>query len=157
MTIRTAPARAILGACLFVLLACAGPKDVSTLPVTEVVVESEKGPQHFTVELATDSASQERGLMYRKSLAPNAGMLFDFYYTMGLTFWMKNTYIPLDIIFIRADGTIANIAANAEPMSTKQIPSKGGVRAVLEINGGRAAELGIKSGQKVHAGIFGNL
>ena len=95
--------------------------------------------------------------MFRKSVAPNAGMLFDFVKEGEQNFWMKNTIVPLDMFFIKADGTIARIAANAKPLSEDSIPSYEPVRAVLELAGGRAAEIGAKPGDKVHAAIFGNM
>lgn len=94
--------------------------------------------------------------MFRKELAPDAGMLFDFHKPSVESFWMKNTLISLDMIFIRADGTIANVATNTIPYSEEPISSNEPVRAVLEIKGGRAAELGIEPGQTVHAATFGN-
>lgn len=90
------------------------------------------------------------GLMYRNALSPDRGMIFPFEQPRQASFWMRNTLIPLDMIFIRADGTIANIAANTVPMSEVPVLSEGNVAAVLEIAGGRSAELGIKAGDKVH-------
>ena len=147
-----------------VVLACALPFSAAAvpsssndkLPVTTVVIDSEHGPARFQAELAADPASQEKGLMFRKSLAPDAGMLFDFHTPDFQTFWMKNTVIPLDMIFIRDDGTISSIAPDATPYSETPIPSYEPVRAVLEINGGRAAQLGILPGEHVHNPIFGN-
>ena len=110
----------------------------------------------FEVDLATNDAERSRGLMYRKQLGPYEGMLFDFYQEMPVSFWMKNTLIPLDMVFIAADGTVKHVHANAVPMSTETIPSRFPVRAVLEINGGSAALLGIKPGDKVKHPIFGN-
>jgi len=110
----------------------------------------------FEVELATTDAQRERGLMYRKQLGAYEGMLFDFFEEQPVTFWMKNTEIPLDMVFIASDGTIRTIVANAVPMSTDTIPSKAPVRAVLEINGGTARLLGIQPGDKVRHGIFGS-
>jgi len=110
----------------------------------------------FLTELASDPRSQEKGLMFRTKLAANAGMLFDFHTPQPQTFWMKNTVLPLDMIFIRTDGTISSIAPNTTPYSETPIPSTEPVRAVLEINGGRSAQLGIEPGQRVHNGIFGN-
>ncbi len=127
-----------------------------SLPAQMITIDSDRGPVHFRVEIAGDHDSQERGLMYRKSMPPDAGMLFDFHGLVETSFWMKNTYIPLDIVFIRADGTISSIAPMATPLSETPIPSGEPVRAVLEINGGRAAQLGIEPGAKVHAAIFGN-
>ena len=127
------------------------------LPVIAVVIDAERGPVKIQAEVAADPASQEKGLMFRKSMAPDAGMLFDFHTPDFQTFWMKNTVLPLDMIFIRADGVISSIAPNAVPYSETPIPSYEPVRAVLEINGGRAAQLGILPGDHVHAAIFGNV
>jgi uncharacterized membrane protein (UPF0127 family) len=110
----------------------------------------------FEVELATNDAERARGLMYRKQLGPYEGMLFDFYQEMPVSFWMKNTLIPLDMVFIAADGTVKHVHANAVPLSTETVPSRFPVRAVLEINGGSAALLGIKPGDTVRHPIFGN-
>ena len=87
--------------------------------------------------------------MNRSELAPDRGMIFPFDPPRGASFWMKNTLIPLDMIFVRADGSIANIAANTVPLSLEPVPSDGPVGAVLELAGGRAAELGIEPGDKV--------
>jgi uncharacterized membrane protein (UPF0127 family) len=110
----------------------------------------------FEIELATNDAERSRGLMYRKQLGPYEGMLFDFYQEMPVSFWMKNTLIPLDMVFIAADGTVKHVHANAVPLSTDTVPSRFPVRAVLEINGGSAALLGIKPGDTVKHAIFGN-
>src|SRR5579871_5096665 len=126
------------------------------LPMTSVMIDASHGPAKFQVEVAADPDSQEKGLMFRKSMPPDAGMLFDFHTPAFQTFWMKNTIMPLDMIFIRADGTISSIAPDATPYSETPIPSYEAVRAVLEINGGRAAQLGILPGQHVHNAIFGN-
>ncbi len=110
----------------------------------------------FDIELATNEAERERGLMYRKELGPYQGMLFDFHREMPVSFWMKNTLIPLDMVFIAGDGTVKHVHANAVPMSTDTIPSEFPIRGVLEINGGSARLLGIKPGDKVKHEIFGN-
>jgi uncharacterized protein len=93
--------------------------------------------------------------MYRKSLSPSAGMLFEFSQSERVYFWMKNTYLPLDIIFIDARGQVVRIASRTQPGSERVIPSGEPVRAVLEINGGLAANLGIKRGDKV-LDLFGD-
>ncbi|SJZ50545.1 hypothetical protein SAMN02745126_01391 [Enhydrobacter aerosaccus] len=111
----------------------------------------------FDVELALTEAQREHGLMFRKQLGPYEGMLFDFYTEQAVSFWMKNTLIPLDMVFIAGDGTIKHIHANAVPLSTDAIPSEYPVRAVLEINGGSARLLGIKPGDKVRHPIFHNV
>jgi uncharacterized membrane protein (UPF0127 family) len=110
----------------------------------------------FDVELALNDAERARGLMFREKLGPYDGMLFDFHQEAPVSFWMKNTLIPLDMLFIAGDGTIKHIHANATPLSTDSIPSQFPVRAVLEINGGSAKLLGIKPGDKVKHPIFGN-
>jgi len=110
----------------------------------------------FEVDLATNDAERSRGLMFRKQLGAYEGMLFDFYQEMQVSFWMKNTLIPLDMVFIAGDGTVKHVHANAVPLSTETVPSRFPVRAVLEINGGSAALLGIKPGDKVKHPIFGN-
>ena len=134
----------------------ASPQRDTPLPITSVIIDSNHGPVRFVTELAADPRSQEKGLMFRTKLAADAGMLFDFHTADFQTFWMKNTILPLDMIFIRVDGTISSIAPNATPYSETPIPSTEPVRAVLEIAGGRAAQLGIEPGQRVHNGIFGN-
>ena len=103
----------------------------------------------FTVEVARTPAQQERGLMYRRALGPDEGMLFPFDPPRPASFWMRNTLIPLDMIFIRPDGTIARIAANTVPMSEEQVGVNDPVTAVLEIRGGRAAELGITTADRI--------
>jgi uncharacterized membrane protein (UPF0127 family) len=132
-----------------------GPQPI--LPQAPLIIETAKGPQTFNVEMATTNEQQERGLMFRKNVPPNEGMLFDFRREGEHAFWMKNTIISLDMLFIKADGTIARIAANAKPLSEDSIPSYQPVRAVLEIAAGRAAQLGLKPGDKVRAAIFGNM
>ena len=102
----------------------------------------------FTVEVARTREEQATGLMHRQSLAPDRGMVFPFANPRIASFWMKDTLIPLDIIFIRADGSITNIE-NAVPLSLEPVVSYEDVTAVLEIPGGRAAELGIKPGDTV--------
>jgi uncharacterized protein len=108
----------------------------------------------LTVELATQPDQREQGLMYRRQMAPDHGMLFDFGETRPVMMWMKNTYLPLDMLFIRSDGSIARIAANTEPLSTRTIPSGEPVLAVLELNAGTASRMGIKPGDRVEHPIF---
>ena len=120
----------------------------SGLSQAQLTVSGHGRTRRFTVEVATTPADQERGLMFRQHLAPDRGMIFPFPRPMVATFWMKDTLIPLDLVFIRADGTIANIAANARPMDLSIISSEGPVSTVLEIAGGRAAELRIQAGDR---------
>jgi len=119
-----------------------------------VEIASKGGVHVFTVEIADTEAAREKGLMYRKSLPPGQGMLFDFHSDRPVRFWMKNTYIPLDMIFIRSDGRILNIAENTTPMSENEVPSAGPVQAVLEVRGGTARKLGIAPGDRVANPIF---
>ncbi len=115
---------------------------LSEIPLT---INSRGKVQRFTVEVAASPQQQERGLMFRKSLAPDRGMIFPYTPPQHVAFWMKNTLIPLDMVFIREDGTIARIAT-AKPLDQTPVPSGEPVVAVLEIAGGRAAQLGIKAG-----------
>ena len=112
------------------------------------------GRHAFQVEVARNDADRVQGLMYRRNLAPDRGMLFDFARVQPISMWMQNTYIPLDMIFIRPDGSIARIAENAEPLSTRTIPSGEPVLAVLEVPGGTAARLGLKAGDRVGHPLF---
>ncbi len=128
---------------------------LQTYATSQLTIGSATGDHKFTVELATTPAQQEQGLMYRRSMAPDAGMLFDFGHPTTTTFWMKNTLIPLDMLFVGADGRIVNIHERAVPMSEAMIPAQGMVRAVIELNGGTAARLGIRPGDRVIYPIFG--
>ncbi|MEG3083450.1 DUF192 domain-containing protein [Sphingomonas sp. PB2P12] len=126
-------------------------RSVVTLPLT---IKSTNGAHVFVVESAKTADEQQRGLMYRTDLKPDGGMLFWPYPVGGgaprdANFWMKNTPSPLDILYIRADGTIARIAENTVPFSEAPIPSGEPVGAVLELMGGRSAELGIAEGDRV--------
>ncbi|MBB4050740.1 hypothetical protein GGR20_000358 [Devosia subaequoris] len=116
---------------------------------TRLVVQSESGDHAFTVEVVDTPETRAQGLMYRQELADDAGMLFDFQEERPVSFWMRNTFIPLDMLFIEADGTILNIHVNARPHDTTSIPSEGPVQFVLEIPGGRSDELGIAAGDTV--------
>ena len=117
-------------------------------------IASKTGVHIFSVEIADNDADRAKGLMYRKELPEGRGMLFDFHRDQEVGFWMQNTYIPLDMIFIRGDGRILRIAENTEPLSTRMIPSRGAVRAVLEVIGGTSRKLGIAPGDRVASPIF---
>lgn len=119
---------------------------LTLLPLT---IATDQGEHIFTVELAETIDQQARGLMFRTELDADKGMIFPFPTPKQASFWMKNTVIPLDIIFIREDGTIESIAANTTPYSLDSVSSGEPVAAVLELRGGRAAELGITPGAKV--------
>jgi hypothetical protein len=124
-------------------------RSAAGLEQVPLTIRSATGTHRFTVEVARTPEEQANGLMHRQSLAPDRGMLFPYEPPQMASFWMKNTLIPLDIIFIRPDGTIARIAANTVPLSLDPVPSLEPVAAVLEIAGGRAAELGIREGDGV--------
>ena len=117
-------------------------------------IATRHGVRHFEVEVADTDGSREIGLMYRKHLATNRGMLFDFKTPQDVSFWMKNTWIPLDMLFIAADGRIISIARDAIPMSEAPIPSGGATLGVLEVRGGLTARMGIQPGDLVHERIF---
>jgi len=119
-----------------------------------IEIVSKTGVHAFAVELAVNDAERARGLMFRKELPEGRGMLFDFEREQPVAFWMHNTYIPLDMIFIRGDGSILRIAENTEPLSDRLIPSGGPVRAVLEVIGGTARKFGIAPGDRVEGSIF---
>ena len=112
-------------------------------------IASKTGVHVFSVEVVDNDADRAKGLMYRKELPEGRGMLFDFHRDQEVSFWMQNTYIPLDMIFIRGDGRILRIEENTEPLSTRMIPSSGPVRAVLEVIGGTSRKLGIAPGDRV--------
>jgi uncharacterized protein len=119
------------------------------LAQVELCVASQGKTHRFIVELAETQPQQAKGMMFRTELADDRGMLFPFGEARMASFWMKNTVIPLDIIFIRADGVIENIGENAIPYSTDQVESTGPVIAVLELRGGLTGEMGIAAGDKV--------
>ncbi len=128
----------------------ASAQEPQQLQTGGLAIETKAGSRYvFEVELALTPEQQQRGLMFRENLPPNGGMLFVFPQAREASFWMKNTPLSLDIIFIREDGTIANIAERTEPFSEKSIPSDGIVRGVLEVKGGTTAQLSISAGDRV--------
>ena len=137
---------------LFGLLVAAGPVRPAELQTLEIA--SKTGVHAFSVEIVDNDADRAKGLMFRKELPEGRGMLFDFQRDQEVSFWMENTYISLDMIFIRGDGRILRIAENTEPLSTRMIPSGGPVRAVLEVIAGTARKLGIAPGDRVGHKIF---
>ena len=119
-----------------------------------LTIETKAGPKSFKIEVANTPGQQALGLMFRTKLDDTEGMLFPHDDTREVSMWMRNTYIPLDMVFIRADGVVHRIEANTEPMSERIIPSNGPVGAVLEIAGGAAARLGIATGDVVRHAQF---
>jgi uncharacterized membrane protein (UPF0127 family) len=146
-----------LAAAFIALIACSPEAPAQNAPVQgdaraqvglaemPLTIRSKSGTHRFSVEVAATPEQQERGLMFRRSLAGDRGMIFPYEPAQEVAFWMKNTLIPLDILFIRSDGTIVRIT-KAEAMDLTPLPSGEPIAAVLEIRGGRAAELGIKEG-----------
>ena len=130
----------------------AGLSQAADKSVVEIVGKT--GVHSFNVEVVDNDADRAKGLMHRRSLPEGTGMLFDFHREQDVSFWMQNTYIPLDMIFIRADGRIHRIAENTVPLSLEQVPSKGPVRGVLEVIAGTSRKLGLAPGDRVAHPIF---
>ena len=120
------------------------------------MLNTDSGPHSFTIELATTVAERALGLMYRRALPGDAGMLFLYEKPQPLNMWMRNTFIPLDMVFIGADGEVHRIESRTEPFSTQIISSEGNVQGVLELNAGTAATIGLKAGDEVvYSGLNG--
>jgi len=157
--------RSVLAA-LFLALAALAPAPLSAawaqdpearpdFPTGPLAIVTQDGTRHaFTVELADDADARAFGLMFVRDLDEDRGMLFDYGREQRVSMWMKNTYIPLDMLFIEADGEIESIIERATPHSLQPRPSKGRVRAVLELKGGAAGRLGIAAGDRVFHDIF---
>lgn len=138
----------------FVLLAAglAASSARGSEPVLEI--DTASGAHRYGVEIADNEAAREHGLMDRRKMASDHGMLFEFPERGPVTFWMKDTYLSLDMIFIDSDGTVQNVVARAKPLSEDLIPSGGPVTGVLELNAGQAAAIGAKPGDKVKFPFF---
>ncbi len=132
------------------------PFGAKAAEVQSLEIVSKSGMHVFAVEMAATEQEREIGLMYRKELAEGRGMLFDFTPPQQISMWMKNTFIPLDMIFIMADGRILRIAENTEPQSEKIISSGGLAKGVLEVIGGTARKYGITPGDRVAHPLFGS-
>ena len=135
---------AVLGLIAAVMLASCAMLDerphaaTAALPVETIRIDTANGRKELRVEVAADAVSQERGLMYRRALPPDAGMLFDFHQESRVSFWMKNTPLPLDMVFIRADGTVSSVEPNATPYSTASIPSRSSSTTAARASSARA-------------------
>jgi len=147
--------RKLILAALFLLAALAPCEALVHFDSSALSIDTASGNRNFKIELALTPEQQQQGLMFRRTLAADAGMLFVFPKTQETAFWMKNTMIPLDMIFISEDGHIADIHERAVPFSEANVPAKVPVKAVLEVNGGTVARLGIKIGDLVHYSVFG--
>lgn len=144
--VRLAPAAALAVA---VLAAPASAQELQPLTIV-----TDEGRHDFMVELAATPEQRSRGLMFRRSMPEDQGMLFDFERVQPVSMWMKNTYISLDMFFIDEDGTIVRIAERTEPLSERTIPSGRPVLSVLELNAGVADALGIEAGDRVEHPLF---
>jgi uncharacterized membrane protein (UPF0127 family) len=142
---------AVVSAVLVTLCVNPAARAASVQPL-EIATKS--GVRVFSVEMATTEEEKTQGLMYRKELPDGKGMLFDFSPEQQISMWMKNTYISLDMIFIRADGRILRIAENTEPLSTRIISSGGLAKGVLEVIAGTAQKYGIQPGDRVAHPLF---
>lgn len=132
------------------LSGCAGrARSQTRTDLESLEIVGRAGRHRFKVEIADDEPERNRGLMFRRSLAPDRGMLFIFPNERPVAFWMRNTLIPLDMIFVRADGTIRSIAHQTTPLDETPVPSGGPVLAVLEIAGGRARQIGALPGDRI--------
>jgi len=130
--------------------------ELQQFPRSELTIISATGRHRFQIEVAETPAQMVQGLMFRRSLAADAGMLFDYKHPTTATMWMHNTLIPLDMLFVDARGKIVNIQQRAVPQSDDVITAAAPVRAVIELNGGTAERLGIAPGDQVLHPIFGN-
>lgn len=146
-------ARLFLIALLFA--GCSGEPEPK--PTTPLVIKTSGGDIRFMVEVASTPEDLKTGLMHRTNLGFNSGMIFNIYPVRPTAMWMKNTKIPLDMLFIAPDATIAMIKENAEPMSEEQIISRDPVRAVIELNAGQIKRHGIKVGDKVTHMLLNNM
>ncbi|MBO9657093.1 MAG: DUF192 domain-containing protein [Agrobacterium tumefaciens] len=148
---------AVLALLFFTLAGAAQSQERLTFTSESLTIETASGKTHdFTAELALDNAQREQGLMFRKSMPPESGMLFDFGMSRDVAMWMRNTLIPLDMLFIARDGRITHIHENAVPHSEAIISSRGPVNFVLELNGGTAKRYGIKPGDMIRSAQIGN-
>ena len=133
-------------------------EDALTLPqgrLEKLEIVTASGTHEFSVEVMRSGPQRERGLMFRRYLPQDRGMLFDFDVERPVMMWMKNTYLPLDMIFIGHTGKVVGLAENTEPLSEKIIPSGAPAYGVLEVNAGTAARIGLKIGDSVRHPLFG--
>ncbi len=137
------------------LAAAPGAWAASPAPaVDDLSIVTASGPHHFTVDVMRTRDELERGLMFRRELSADRGMLFDFGAPQRVNMWMKNTYLPLDMVFIAPDGRVVSVKRDATPMSEDIIPSGGDVLGVLEVKAGTAARIGVKPGDRVVDPMF---
>lgn len=149
-----APARGLAALLVAFLVLCVAALAQPALQPLTIVTDAAR--HDFVVELAATPEERSRGLMFRRSMPAEQGMLFDFGRVQPVSMWMRNTYIPLDMLFIAEDGEIVRIAADTEPLSERTIPSGQPVLSVLELNAGTARRLGIEAGDRVEHPLFGD-
>ncbi len=142
-----------LGLCLLWALLVLVPA-AHAAALSKLTIDTASGKHVFNVEVAKDDNDRARGLMYRREIAPDYGMLFDFGREQPVSMWMQNTYVSLDMVFIRADGTVHRVEERTTPLSTRTIDSGVDVKYVLELAAGTAAKIGIKRGDKVEHDII---
>lgn len=148
---------AVMSLLFFTLAGVAQAQERVTFTSEPLTIATASGKTYdFIAELALDDAQRQQGLMFRKSMPPESGMLFDFDEPRPVAMWMRNTLIPLDMLFIGSDGRITHIHENAVPHSEAIISSRGPVKFVLELNGGAAKRYGIKPGDMVRSAQIGN-
>lgn len=148
-------ALAAMLAAAFASAACAGDEGAEPMATANLVIATQGGDSHaFVVEIAATPAQRARGLMHRSELDPYAGMLFDFGRDQRVSMWMKNTLIPLDMLFVARDGRIVKVAERTTPLSIATISSEIPVRAVVELAGGTAERLGVAPGDRIVAPTF---
>jgi hypothetical protein len=148
----------VLLAAFLALVVCLVPPlaraQLASFGKSELTIDTASGKQHFAIEEAKTSQQMMQGLMYRRAMAADAGMLFEYDHPQPVAFWMKNTLIPLDMLFIGADGTVLDIHERAVPLSLDSIATDKPVLGVLELNGGTVSRLGIKRGDRVEHPLF---
>ncbi|HEX6112856.1 MAG TPA: DUF192 domain-containing protein [Geminicoccaceae bacterium] len=147
-------AGSLLALVIVLMIRVAAAEAPAVLDRDRLTIEASGGPFRFEIEVARTPAERARGLMFRESLADDQGMLFDFGHPQRVAMWMRNTLIPLDILFIRSDGRISSIARDAQPLSDQVMESAEPVRAVLELPGGLTAERGIEPGDRIVHPLF---
>ena len=146
----------LFGVVTFAPIAGAPALNAAESKLSQLIVETHSGPQVFWVEVSRTVAERQRGLMFRRVLLSDRGMLFDHGRTQEISMWMKNTFIPLDLVFIAGDGLIVHLVERTVPLSLTSIPSQGPVRAVLELTAGSVERWDIRPGDRVVHAVFGN-
>ena len=145
--------KSAIGAAALVL-AAGSATAAANAPLHRLEIDTASGPHIFNVELMSTDAEREHGLMFRRSMPRDHGMLFDFHRQQPVVFWMKNTYLPLDMIFVASNGRVVSIKHDAKPMDETLIPSGAPTQGVIEVNAGVAKAIGVQVGDEVKASIF---